>query len=155
MNTDHLRRYLWVPIVVSAILLLAVATFDSSGPATDEERIQQLSASYACPVCAGQSVSESNAPVAATIRRFIANEVRAGATDTEIRDQLVASYDSKVLLTPPSDGISSLIWILPVVVLFGGTAALSLALTRKRGGSRDVTDEDEDLVAKARTSLGS
>ena len=150
-----LRTSLWIGIVASALLLLAVAGLDTGGELNDEERIQQLSESYACPVCSGQSVSESNAPVAATIRRFIGNEVRAGATDEEIRNQLLQSYSAEVLLNPPAEGISSLIWILPVVVLCGGSAALGLALTRQRGGSRDMTDEDAELVAKARATFGS
>jgi len=155
MIDRQLKRLLWIPLLASGALLLAVATFDSSGPQTDEERIQDLAESYACPTCQGQSVAESNAAVAATIRQFIGNEVRAGATDTEIRDQLIVSYGGDVLLTPPAEGISALVWILPVVVLVGGSAALAAVLTRQRGRSRDVTSDDEDLVARAQAELGS
>jgi cytochrome c-type biogenesis protein CcmH/NrfF len=93
--------------------------------------------------------------VAATIRQLIAEEVRSGASNDEIRNRLIDSYGTDVLLTPPSEGVSSLIWILPVVVLFAGCAGLGVVLTRQRGGSRDVTEDDEDLVAKARATFGS
>jgi cytochrome c-type biogenesis protein CcmH/NrfF len=55
-----------------------------------------------------------------------------------------------VLLRPPSEGISSLIWILPVIVLVGGSAVVGWTLRRSRGASRDVTDADRLLVAEAR-----
>lgn len=145
-----LKQWLWFGLVASMAFLLFVASFDDGGVATDGERVQQLSESFACPECAGQSVAESNAGVASTIRQFIRNEVTAGATDTEIRDKLVIAYGSEVLLRPPSEGISSLIWILPVIVLVGGSAAVGWTLHRSRGGSRDVTDADRLLVAEAR-----
>ena len=144
------KQWLWFGIIASMLFLLVVASFDDGGLETDGERIARLSESYACPECRGQSVSESNAPVAVTIRQFIRNEVTKGSTDDEIRDQLVTSYTSKVLLNPPGEGFSSLIWILPVMVFVGGSAAVGWTLNRSRGGSRDATDADRELVAKAR-----
>lgn len=144
------RQWLWFGLLASMALLLAVAAFDDGGIETDAERVQRLSESYACPQCAGQSVAESNAGVAVTIRQFIRNEVTAGSTDEEIRDALVVSYGSEVLLRPPSGGISSLIWVLPVVVLVGGSAIVGWTLSRSRGGHREATDADRLLVAEAR-----
>jgi len=144
------KQWLWFGLLASMAMLLAVATFDGSRTETQSERVQRLSESYACPECAGQSVAESNAGVANTIRQFLQNEVVAGSSDEEIRDQLVVAYGSEVLLRPPSRGISSLIWILPVVALVGGSAALGWSLQRSRGGSRDATDADRLLVSEAR-----
>lgn len=155
MISAHLRRSLWVAIFASAALLLAVAQLDRSGPTTSGERIQSLAESYACPECTGQSVAESNAAVAVTIRDFIRNEVNAGATDLEIRDALILAYGGDVLLTPPSDGIGSVIWILPVLVIVASCTGLGVVLTRQRGASRALTDDDQNLVAKARADLGS
>ncbi len=148
-----LRRYLWVSIIASGLLLLAVAALDSSGPETADERTQRLSESFACPICKGQAVAESNAGVSATIRQFIRIEVSAGSTDDMIRDDLILAYGEQVLLTPPAEGVGSLIWILPVVVLVGGCAALGLVLTRKRGDGRELTAIDQQLVDEARTRL--
>lgn len=144
------KQWLWVGLIASALLLLLVARFDGGGVETDAERIARLSESFACPECQGQSVSESNAAVAVTIRQFIRNEVTKGSTDEEIRDQLVTSYTSKVLLNPPGEGFSSLIWILPVMVFIGGSAGVGWTVRRSRGGSRDATEADRALVAEAR-----
>lgn len=144
------KQWLWFGLLASMVLLLVVAALDDGGAETDAERVQRLSESYACPQCAGQSVAESNAGVSATIRQFIRNEVAAGSSDEEIRDDLVVAYGSEVLLRPPSDGFSSLIWILPVVVLVGGSALVGWTLRRSRGESREATDADRLLVAEAR-----
>lgn len=139
----------WIVLGVLAAVFLLIATFDSGGPREGADRVQYLSTVYACPQCNGQSVAESNAAVAATIRDFIRVEVSAGATDQEIRDELIRAYGSEVLLTPPAEGVSLVIWILPVVVVVGG-AALVVSIVRRRGdGLRAPTRADESLVADA------
>jgi cytochrome c-type biogenesis protein CcmH len=149
-NATRTRLLAWVAILVAAVGLLTVASVDQGGRETDGERIQRLSASFACPECRGQSVSDSNAAVAVNIRDFIADEVAAGSSDEEIRDQLVAAYDASVLLNPPASGIATLVWVLPVVLVMLGAVALAAAVTRNRGATRAVTDDDAGLVEQAR-----
>ena len=136
----------WVAVAVAAFGLLVVAAVDGGGAETDAERIQRLSDSFACPQCQGESVSESSAAVAATIREFIADQVAAGASDEEIRDDLIAGYGARVLLTPPAEGIASLVWILPVVVLTAGAAAAAAVFAGRRGTTARATDADRALV---------
>ncbi len=144
----------WVAVIAASLSLSVVAAFDDGGAETDAERIERLSDSFACPECRGQSVAESNAAVAATIRQFIADSVTDGATDTEIRDQLVASYEARVLLNPPADGFASLIWVLPVVLVVLGAVGVGAAITGNRGRDRQVSDEDIELLARARSRSG-
>lgn len=148
--TGQTRMLAWIAVVVASLGLLVVAAVDQGGLETDGERIQRLSASYACPECRGQSVSDSNAAVAATIRQFIADSVTEGRSDREIRDQLVASYQARVLLNPPADGFAALVWILPVVLVAVGAVGLAAAMTRNRGRTRAASDEDRALVEEAR-----
>lgn len=124
------RRTIWVAIVVAAVALLAVAALDQGGAETDAERIQRLSASFACPQCDGESVAESNAGVSVTIRSYIAEQVAADATDTEIRDALIRAYGAQVLLNPPAGGLASLLWILPVGLVVAGAAGITAAVNR-------------------------
>lgn len=141
-------RLRWLLVTVVGVACLSVAAFDSGTP-TDDERVQDLWTRYACPLCNGQSVAESNAAVSATIRDFIQVEVANGTPDDEIRDQLVAAYGTGVLLNPPSDGVSALIWILPVVVLVGGSAIVVDSLRRDEADVRSATDADRALVERA------
>lgn len=148
--TSMNRLVAWICLGLASITFLGIAAFDSGGPREGAERVQYLSSIYACPQCDGQSVAESNAAVAETIRDRIRVKVGNGATDQEIRDELIRAYGTGVLLTPPAEGISLLIWILPVAVVVGGVAAVVTILRRRNDGLRDATDDDRDLVAAAR-----
>lgn len=145
------RPIAWIGIAVAMFALLIVASIDTGGAETDAERIQRLNESFACPVCSGESVSESNAAVSVTIRQRIADEVTNGSSDVEIRDQLIGAYGVSVLLNPPAEGFAALIWILPVVV--AAFAAMGAAVAFSRAGPRSLrkpTAEDRALVERAR-----
>ncbi len=145
------RPIAWIGLLAATVALLTVASLDTGGVETDAERIQRLNESFACPVCSGESVAESNAAVSTTIRQRIADEVTAGSTDREIRDQLVQAYGVAVLLNPPADGFAALIWILPVVVAVFGAMGAGLAYSRAGPRSlREPTEDDRDLVHRAR-----
>jgi cytochrome c-type biogenesis protein CcmH len=137
-------------VLVSLVVLLSIATFAGDGSITDGERAESLNDLFACPTCDGQSVAESNAAVAATIRQFIRDEIDAGATDTDIRNALVQAYGTEVLLNPPSTGVATLVWVLPVLVLVGGSAIVASSVTRNRVRSVDPSAEDERIVAELR-----
>lgn len=145
------RRSAWVAILLAVVVLLGIAGLDSGGSQTDAERVQSLSETFACPECDGQSVAESNAAVAATIRDLIRLRVSTGASDQQIRDELLRSYGTDVLLTPPSDGFSALIWVLPAVVATLGAAGL-FEVVRRSGSRRKATAADAELVERARES---
>lgn len=147
------RRFLaWIGLAVAAVGLLVVAAVDTGGLETDAERVQRLSDSYACPVCQGQSVADSNAAIAATIRQFISDEVTSGASDREIRDDLIADYQAEVLLNPPAEGITTLVWVLPVMVVVLGAMGVGAAITRNQGTNRGPSAEDRELLERARSA---
>lgn len=152
--STRMRLLAWVAILATSLSLLVVAGVDDGGLETDADRIQRLADSYACPECRGQSVAESNAAVAATIRQFISDSVTEGATDVEIRDQLVAAYEARVLLNPPAEGFASLVWILPVVLVVIGAVGVGAAITGNRGSGRTASDEDRELVERAKSRTG-
>lgn len=139
----------WIGLGVAAVALLLVAAFEGGGVETQAERIQRLNTSYACPVCDGESVAESNAAVAANIRQYIVDRVTDGATDDDVRDELVASYGVEILLNPPAEGIATLVWVLPVVVAVVGAVLVSGAVAG-RASTRTASDEDRLLLDEAR-----
>lgn len=147
--TARNRMLAWIAIAVAAMALLAVAAIDTGGVESDAEQIQRLSESYACPVCSGESVADSNAAVAATIRQFISDQVTAGRTETEIRNELIGSYGVEVLLNPPAEGITTLVWVLPVMFVVIGAVGVAGAITRNQGANRDASAEDRALLEKA------
>lgn len=143
-------RLVWSAMAIAAVLLLAFGATQSSGPATQEERIDAISKRLACPTCSGESVYVSRASAAESIRNEIARQVAAGQRND---DAIVAYIESRFpgsLLLPPAEGVDALVWVLPVVALVCGFGGLVVVFRRwqREGDVRAVTD-DESIVAAA------
>jgi cytochrome c-type biogenesis protein CcmH len=147
------RTFLWLCLLAAALSSLVISTQLEGPPRTNEDRVRSLSEDFACPTCDGQSVAESNAVVAEEIRREIRRQVDEGQTDEQITAALVASYDESIDLRPRSGGVVGLIWILPVVVMFFGFAALAAVFRRWRDSDmKSASEADVELVEALRES---
>ena len=124
-------RIAWVALLAVASVALYIGITDRTQP-TDAERADRIAATVACPVCAGESVRDSQATAAANLRREIAKRVADGESDDEVRAALAAAYGDTILLTPPSTGAASLVWILPVAGLVVALACLGFTFRRWR-----------------------
>src|SRR3954453_20567659 len=145
------RRLLWLGIAVIAVVALAGALWPRSGTPTVAARTRSLASELRCVDCEGLSVAESATASARQQRRDIADRIRQGESDDEIRQVYVDRFGESILLKPSSDGIGLIVWALPVVVLVIGAGGLVLALRRWQRQPRLVaTDADEALVAHAR-----
>lgn len=145
------RSLIWLCLLAAGISSLVIASQLEGPPRTNEDRVRSLSEDFACPTCDGQSVAESNAVVAQEIRREIRRQVDDGQTDEEITEALVASYNESIDLRPRSGGVVGLIWILPVVVMVFGFAALASVFRRWRStDARSASRADIDLVESLR-----
>jgi cytochrome c-type biogenesis protein CcmH len=145
------RRVAWVLVGVVAAASMATALSTDDPPATDDERAYELKASTLCPVCDGQNVLESNAPVATAIRRQIDDLVDEGRSDDEIRRFIALQYGQDTDARPPRSGFASLVWVLPVLAVAVGGTWLALSFRQWRAGRDvEVTDEDRALVARLR-----
>lgn len=132
------RSLSWVAAVAVAAAAFLYGALDDGPPKTNADRAHALAQNFACPVCAGQSVAESDVPVAREIRRQIAVWVDEGRGDDYIRDQLVSAYDSDIDYNPSGSGVTSLVWILPVVA---AAAAAAVVVTMLRTGRRSAEAE--------------
>ena len=145
------RGLSWIAVFVVAGGAFLFGAIDDGPPETNADRSYALAKSFACPACSGQSVAESDVPIARTIRRQISAWVDEGRTDGYIRDQLVAAYDEDIDYNPSKSGITSLVWILPVVAGVGALAGLIVVFRGwKAQGALDASKADVDLVERAR-----
>jgi len=62
----------------------------------------------------------------------VRERLKAGDSDAEVRDFVVARYGEFVLLRPVFDARTAMLWFTPVIVLSLGTLGLALALRRRR-----------------------
>ena len=102
-----------------------------SDPA-QEARARTLQKEFRCVVCQGQSLDESNAPLAADLRHLIRQKITAGDSDAAIRDFLVARYGDFILMQPPLDDSTYILWFTPVAVLIAGAGVATWIVLKAR-----------------------
>ena len=113
-----------------------------------EARAKALQRELRCVVCQGQSIDESNAPLAADMRRLIREQIQDGKSEDEIKGFLVARYGTFVLMNPPVTGDTYFLWFGPVFLVLLGAGAIGVTILRAR--RRLVTEPqpgDLDLSA--------
>jgi cytochrome c-type biogenesis protein CcmH len=111
----------------------AAAAADKLSDPKLEARAVALQKELRCLVCQGESLDESNAPLAADLRRLIRERIVAGDTDAGITNYLVARYGDFILMKPPVDRDTYLLWFGPVGLLVFGGAIAGLVGWRARG----------------------
>jgi len=89
-----------------------------------EARARALSAKLRCMVCQNQSIDDSDAPLARDLRLLVRERLKAGDSDSQIREFLVARYGQFVLLEPEKSAKNALLWLAPLLVLFAGALVL-------------------------------
>jgi cytochrome c-type biogenesis protein CcmH len=108
-----------------------------------EARAKSLQKELRCLVCQGQSIDESNAPLAADLRRLIRQQMEQGWSDDQIKDFLVARYGAFVLMKPPVRQDTFFLWFGPALLVLGGAAVIGVTIVRSR--KRLATDVGGDL----------
>lgn len=89
-----------------------------------EARARALSQTLRCMVCQNQSIDDSDAPLARDLRILVRERLKAGDTDRQIREFLIARYGKFVLLQPEKDRSTFLLWATPLLVLLVGGLVL-------------------------------
>src|SRR5262249_52877038 len=119
-----------------------------------EARARALSRQLRCMVCQNQSIDDSDAPLARDLRILVRERVRAGDSDPNVLDFLVARYGEFVLLRPRFEWRTALLWATPLLILLGGGLSL-LVLARRRLRSDEPSRLSADEEAKvARLTAG-
>lgn len=89
-----------------------------------EERARALFKELRCLVCRNQSIDESDAQLAQDLRLLVREQISVGQTDNQIRAFMVARYGDFVLLKPPVQANTLVLWLIaPIGLLIGGGIA--------------------------------
>jgi len=101
-----------------------------------EARARNLQRQLRCLVCQGESVDDSNSDFSADVRHLVRQQMAAGKSDSEIRDFLVARYGDFILMKPPLQPDTWLLWLAPFLVL--GAAGTVAWLVVKKAAAREA-----------------
>lgn len=120
----------------------AIEAYEFDDP-VDERRFRDLVFELRCPKCQNQNISDSNAPLAADLRRKVHDMIRDGRGDDEIVAYLVERYGDFVTYRPPLKPVTWLLWFGPFAAL--AAAGLGLALwVRRRARAAPVALDDAE-----------
>jgi cytochrome c-type biogenesis protein CcmH len=92
--------------------------------AAQEARAMELMHKLRCIQCQGQSIADSDAPIAAAMRSEVRERIQKGQTPASIRDWMILRYGEWVSFDPPMSAATGLLWFAPLLLLL---AALWLA----------------------------
>ena len=106
-----------------------------------EARLKAMSHELRCLVCQNSTLADSSAPLAEDLRKEIRAQMRAGKSDKEVVDYLVARYGDFVRYRPPVNNSTALLWFGPFLLLIIGGFVLYRVL-KKHAGSDDIKGED-------------
>jgi cytochrome c-type biogenesis protein CcmH len=132
------------------IVLLLVSGFSFSENLETENRIRSLEEKLRCLVCQNQTLADSNAELAADLRKQVRDQVAAGKSDAQIVDYLVQRYGDFVLYEPPFKGTTVLLWVGPFVLLAAAALVLVRIIRRRRRAADEpaLGPEDRRLVER-------
>ena len=105
---------------------------DSFSDPAMEARARHLQRQLRCLVCQGESIDESNADLAADLRHLVRQQMADGKSDQQIEDYLVARYGNFILMKPPVEPDTYVLWLAPFLVLIGAGAVATLVISRAR-----------------------
>ena len=138
--SETLRR--GIAGVITVALAGVVVAAMIIGEDTAGDRVQAIGARIKCPVCQGESISESPAETSTAMLAVVAEKVAAGESDDQIIRYFTDRYGSGILLDPPFRGRTLALWLTPLAALAAGVA-LILGRRRKRVPAGPIRPEEE------------
>jgi cytochrome c-type biogenesis protein CcmH len=108
-----------------------------------EARARDLSRELRCMVCQNQSIDDSEAPLAKDLRILVRERLTKGDSDKQVLDFLVARYGEFVLLRPPLEWHTLLLWGLSPAVLLAGIIGLIVIARRRQAATPTTLSEAE------------
>jgi cytochrome c-type biogenesis protein CcmH len=114
-----------------------------------QQRYERLTRELRCLVCQNETIADSNAMLAADLRREVREMLTAGRTDAEIHAFLTERYGDFVLYRPPLTARTWLLWAAPVLLLLGGLCVAALVIARRSRAARAnpaSLDEEPDKL---------
>ena len=113
-----------------------------------EARARTLSAELRCMVCQNQSIDDSDAPLARDIRLLIRERIAKGDSNATVRSFLVSRYGDFILLKPPLELDTLLLWLSGPLTLALGGLGLYLARRRAAAPAPPLSAEEEKRLAE-------
>jgi cytochrome c-type biogenesis protein CcmH len=138
-----------ITVLVLSLCCVRAFAIDAAPAFSDPQlqaRYEQLASELRCLVCQNETIKDSNADLAADLRRELREQIAAGKSDDEIRTFLTDRYGDFVLYKPPLEPRTVLLWAAPLLLLVAGLVAGMLVIVRR---SRLPIPDDDSSEAQS------
>ena len=125
------KLLLVIALLVGAPPALAIDTDKAFDDPELQARYENIIAEVRCLKCQNQTIKDSNAFLAADLRREIRRMLSEGKSDQEVFDFLVERYGEFALYRPRMTGKTLVLWLAPGILLIGGAFILFNILRRR------------------------
>lgn len=144
-------RVLWLLLFLVTGPAIAVQPDEILPDPALESRARAISQLIRCPVCQGENIDESNAPIARDLRLLIRERLVAGDSDQAVVAYITDRYGEFVLFRPEARGANLILWVTGPVLLGAGMIGAGLYLRRRSAGreaAADLTDDEKGRLAE-------
>lgn len=132
-------------LVALVVVLAAAASAATAAPSPSD-----LEAELVCPTCK-TTLDQSDAPIARRMKQIIRTRISEGATEKQIKAELVAQFGPGVIAEPRKSGFDLLAWLVPLGILAGGALGVgAIAWGWRRRRRDEVPVEPLDPVLERR-----
>ena len=116
-----MRRLLLILMLAGSVLAtpaLAVQPDEVLSDPAMETRARDISKLLRCPVCQGETIDESNAPISRDLRLYVRERLVAGDSDGQVLDAVTDRFGEFVLFEPRATGGNLILYLAgPVMAL--------------------------------------
>lgn len=113
-----------------------------------DRQTREVSSQLRCVVCQGLSLQDSPSQLAQEMRAIVREKLEEGMTPAEVKEFFLDRYGEWVLLAPEPKGFNLVVYVMPVMMLFGGGAFVffkARSWTRAAPGADAQAAEKEQL----------
>ena len=137
-----MKRWIAAAILGLSLAGIAHAAIDTYEFANDRdrERFRELTKELRCPKCQNQDIADSNAPIAADLRKEIFRMLGEGKDNQQIIDFMVDRYGDFVRYKPALTSKTAVLWFGPAGLLLGGVVIIAVIIRRRRVQRTDTLD---------------
>ncbi|MGZ5054489.1 MAG: cytochrome c-type biogenesis protein [Methylobacter sp.] len=122
-------------LILSGIACAGVEYREFANP-EQQQAYENLTSELRCLVCQNQTIADSNAELAADLRRQVYEMLQQGKSKQDIAQFMTDRYGDFVLYNPPFKLKTSLLWIGPAAFLLIGLIAVFLFARRKKAAEK-------------------
>lgn len=153
ISASSVRRFMAAAAVMFLLACSTVRAGEAQPASEDpvlEKRVNALSELLRCLVCQNQTIADSHADLAIDLKNQIREKLRAGESEKQIVDYMVARYGDFVLYKPPVKATTVILWVGPFLLLLGGVGFLMMKVRGRIRQAREgetLTEAERERAA--------